>query len=153
MEEEGKGDHTGGKAYWQIPGLWASSSPSLAVEELWWGHNLLKVYKAENGRQWEAVEGSTSVIYFPACMPASLLGPLPHPITQTQSNNRPQNNPNITYGTGTPKAPAINILLINNCTAQWKLCCPTIKAPWGLTVSQTNIHWETLDTSGAQTQS
>lgn len=63
------------------------------------------------------------------CLPGALLGPLLHPITQTHRNNMPQNNPNITYSTDTPKAPAINMLLITTGKTQWKWCWLTIKAP------------------------
>lgn len=127
----------------------------LASFHLW----LWKSYGGGVTTPWRSIKqrmggsGRQYLGHMPACLPAALLGPLLHPITQTHSNNRPQNNPNITYSTGTPKAPAINILLITDCTAQWKLCWPTIKAPLGPSVSQTNIHWEILDTSGAQTES
>lgn len=49
------GNHTGGKVHWWIPALWASFSLCLAVEELWWGHDPLEVYKAKNGRQRKTV--------------------------------------------------------------------------------------------------
>lgn len=118
-------DHTGGKTSWWIPGLWASSYPILTLEELWWGRDPLEVHKAEQG---EVVEDSFWATCFTNCL-LLLLAPLLHLITHTPRNKTPQNNPNITFSTGTPKALAINILLINDNKTQWKLGWPAIKAP------------------------
>lgn len=47
-EQPREGNYLGGKAHWWIPGLWVSTSFSLALEKLWWGHDPLEVYKEEN---------------------------------------------------------------------------------------------------------
>lgn len=49
-EQLREGNRLGGMAHWWIPGLWVSTSFSLALEKLWWGHDPLEVYKEENRR-------------------------------------------------------------------------------------------------------
>ena len=53
----------------------------LGLEELWWGHDPLEVYKAENGRQWKAV---LSAICLPGCWTAGTITASNHTDMQQQ---------------------------------------------------------------------